>query len=73
MQSVLEEANSKLTGVTKDKKKYEALLTDLLVQSLQKLKQPATIVKVHARCSACKCAGIAARKCCQLLIVNNRC
>lgn len=45
VQSVLEEAQAKLSEYTKDKKQYEALLTDLLVQSLQKLKQPATIVK----------------------------
>lgn len=43
--SILDEARKKLEDVPKDKKKYEALLTDLLVQALVKLKQPAVIVK----------------------------
>jgi V-type H+-transporting ATPase subunit E len=43
--SILEEARKKLASVSSDKKKYETQLTDLLVQSLAKLKQPAAIVK----------------------------
>ena len=39
------QARKQLAGFPKDKKKYEALLTDLLVQALVKLKQPAVIVK----------------------------
>jgi V-type H+-transporting ATPase subunit E len=42
---ILDEARKQLAGFPKDKKKYEALLTDLLVQALVKLKQPAVIVK----------------------------
>lgn len=43
--TVVLQARKKLEDVPKDKKKYEALLTDLLVQALVKLKQPAVIVK----------------------------
>lgn len=39
------QAQKQLAGFPKDKKKYEALLTDLLVQAVAKLKQPAVIVK----------------------------
>lgn len=42
---LLLQARKQLAGFPKDKKKYEALLTDLLVQALVKLKQPAVIVK----------------------------
>jgi ATP synthase (E/31 kDa) subunit len=42
---LLLQARQQLGGFPKDKKKYEALLTDLLVQAIIKLKQPAVIVK----------------------------
>ncbi len=41
------QARKKLSSVSSDKKKYEGQLTELLVQSLAKLKQPATIVKAR--------------------------
>mmetsp|Transcript_7639 Transcript_7639/g.22624 ORF Transcript_7639/g.22624 Transcript_7639/m.22624 type:complete len:236 (-) Transcript_7639:346-1053(-) len=45
VQGVLEEAEAKLQTFSQDKSKYEAMLTDLLVQALAKLKQPETKVK----------------------------
>lgn len=47
VQSVIEEAHSKLAGFSSDGKKYETLLTDLLVQSLHRLQQPSTVVKAR--------------------------
>lgn len=44
VQSVLEEAEKKLQGFTTDKAKYKAMLTDLLIQALAKLRQPAALV-----------------------------
>jgi vacuolar-type H+-ATPase subunit E/Vma4 len=44
VQSVLQEAEKKLQGFTTDNAKYKAMLTDLLVQALAKLRQPAALV-----------------------------
>lgn len=51
VQGVLEEAEAKLQGFSQDQAKYEAMLADLLVQALAKLKQPETKVKSR-KCDA---------------------
>jgi len=47
VQGVLREARDALRNISSDKKKYPALLTDILVQSFAKLQQPA--VRVRSR------------------------
>eukprot|EP00884_Botryococcus_braunii_P012470 jgi/Botrbrau1/21223/Bobra.39_2s0024.1 len=47
LDSIVKEAAAALGKVAGDKAKYKSLLTDLLVQALYKLSEPATVVRVR--------------------------
>jgi len=47
VQSVQQEARDALLAIAGNKKQYQTLLTDLLVQAMHKLNQPAVIVKAR--------------------------
>ncbi|KAL6776033.1 ATPVE1 [Auxenochlorella protothecoides x Auxenochlorella symbiontica] len=47
VQTLLTEAHSRLAKLAKDKAKYKALLTELLIQGFEKLREPELLVRVR--------------------------